>query len=58
MAASADPDDLAGAIVRVHEAGHALRERTADWFRRNAPRLSLAGSLDVVAESYRERARR
>jgi len=53
IAASASADDLAAAILRVHEAGPALRESTAEWFARNAERLSLAHSLDVVADAYR-----
>jgi glycosyltransferase involved in cell wall biosynthesis len=57
VAASASPDDLAEAILRVHEAGPALRESTADWFARNAQRLSLTHSLDVVADAYRDSAR-
>jgi hypothetical protein len=41
----------------VHEAGEALRASTREWFARNARRLSLAASLDTVAESYRYRGR-
>jgi glycosyltransferase involved in cell wall biosynthesis len=52
VAPSASPEDLADAIVRVHEAGPALRLSTADWFARNANRLSLDSSLDRVAASY------
>jgi glycosyltransferase involved in cell wall biosynthesis len=52
VAASASPEDLADAIVRVHEAGGELRTSTAAWFERNARRLSLDSSLDVVARSY------
>ena len=48
------PADLAAAIVRVHEAGPELRERTAAWFEANARRLSLAASLETVLESYRQ----
>jgi glycosyltransferase involved in cell wall biosynthesis len=55
VAASASPDDLAAAIVRVHEGGHALRERTCAWFAANARRLSLDGSLDAVVAGYDER---
>ena len=55
VAASASPDDLAAAIVRVHEEGEALRARTREWFARNAQRLSLGASLDAVAASYRAR---
>jgi glycosyltransferase involved in cell wall biosynthesis len=50
---SSGPGDLAEAIVRVHEAGGALRTSTSEWFARNARRLSLDSSLDRVAESYR-----
>jgi glycosyltransferase involved in cell wall biosynthesis len=52
VAPSPSPSDLAAAIVRVERAGYALRESTADWFRRNADRLSLARSLEVVAKTY------
>ena len=52
VAASDSPRDLADAIVRVHAAGGELRLATAAWFARNARRLSLDASLDVVAESY------
>jgi glycosyltransferase involved in cell wall biosynthesis len=62
VAASADPDDLADAMIRVHEAGPALRASTADWFARSARRLSMAASLDRVSAEYvgadRRRARR
>jgi glycosyltransferase involved in cell wall biosynthesis len=52
VAESADPDRLARAIARVHEAGPALRESTADWFERNAPRLSLERSLQILLAAY------
>jgi glycosyltransferase involved in cell wall biosynthesis len=52
VAPSASPDDLADAIVRVHEAGPALRESTFAWFERNRDELSLAGSLDTVVAAY------
>jgi glycosyltransferase involved in cell wall biosynthesis len=52
IAASADADDLADAMVRVHEAGAELRARTADWFARNAQRLSMTASLDRVSAEY------
>jgi glycosyltransferase involved in cell wall biosynthesis len=55
VAASASPEDLAAAIVRVHEGGVALRERTCAWFAANARRLSLDGSLDAVVAGYDER---
>ena len=53
IATSAAPGPLADAIERVADAGQGLRERTADWYRRNARRLSIDSSLDRVAESYR-----
>jgi glycosyltransferase involved in cell wall biosynthesis len=52
VASSADPDELAAAILRVHEAGPALRESTARWFAENSERLSLEGSLQTVLEAY------
>jgi glycosyltransferase involved in cell wall biosynthesis len=53
VAASATPDELAAAILRVHEAGQTLRKATASWFDRNARRLSLENSLETVLEAYR-----
>ena len=53
-AQSASAEDLAAAIERVHRAGDALRQSTADWFERNAERLSLDASLERVVGSYAE----
>jgi glycosyltransferase involved in cell wall biosynthesis len=53
VARSASPEDLAAAILRVHDAGPALRDATAAWFARNARRLSLEGSLETVLAAYR-----
>jgi glycosyltransferase involved in cell wall biosynthesis len=52
VARSASPEDLADAIARVHAAGFALRESTAEWFARNAPRLSIDSSLEAVVAAY------
>lgn len=52
VAPSASAKDLAAAIVRVHEGGPTLRDTTLAWFARNARRLSLANSLEVVLEAY------
>ena len=52
VARSAAPEDLADAIVRVHDAGPQLRRSTAEWFRRNAEDLSIESSLRVVLDSY------
>jgi len=52
VAVSAAPADLAAAIVRVHEAGEALRASTREWFAGNARRLSLEHSLETVLAAY------
>jgi glycosyltransferase involved in cell wall biosynthesis len=52
IAQSAAPEDLARAIVRVHEGGSSLRRATARWFERNSRRLSLAHSLEIVLDAY------
>jgi glycosyltransferase involved in cell wall biosynthesis len=52
IAHSADPETIAAAIVRVHEAGMEMRESTAHWFAENARDLSLESSLKIVLESY------
>ena len=52
VAASAAPEDLAAAIVLVHEAGGELRASTAAWFAEHAAALSVDASLDAVAASY------
>jgi glycosyltransferase involved in cell wall biosynthesis len=46
------PETIAAAILRVQEAGMALRESTARWFAENAQRLSLESSLQRVLASY------
>jgi len=43
---------IADAIVRIHEAGPAMRERTARWFAENAGRLSVEASLLAVLDAY------
>jgi glycosyltransferase involved in cell wall biosynthesis len=52
VAASAEPHDIADAILRVRAAGAPLRASTAAWFERNRDRLSLTSSLDRVAAAY------
>ena len=52
VAPSADPVDLATAILKVHRAGAALRMSTGSWFEDNLPRLSLTSSLRVVLAAY------
>jgi len=52
VAPSADPHELAAALLRVYEAGPALRTSTAAWFARNSLRLSLESSLAKVLQTY------
>jgi glycosyltransferase involved in cell wall biosynthesis len=49
---SDEPEAIAEAIVRVHEAGSALRESTAGWYAEHAGELSLESSLEQVLASY------
>jgi glycosyltransferase involved in cell wall biosynthesis len=50
--ATAEPAELAAAIVRVHAGGEPLRTSTREWFARNAQRLSLESSLATVLAAY------
>jgi glycosyltransferase involved in cell wall biosynthesis len=52
IAERSDAATIAEAIVRVADAGRAMRESTARWFVDNAERLSLERSLRVVLDSY------
>jgi glycosyltransferase involved in cell wall biosynthesis len=52
VAASAEPEELAQALVTIERAGSALRLSTLEWFRENAGRLSLERSLEIVITSY------
>jgi glycosyltransferase involved in cell wall biosynthesis len=52
VAASPSPEDLAAAVLKVHEAGAALRDSTAAWFHRNAARMSLDRSLELALDAY------
>jgi glycosyltransferase involved in cell wall biosynthesis len=56
IAPSSDPQALAEAIVRVHRAGAAMRERTAAWFARSAKQLALDSSIAVVLAGYEQAA--
>lgn len=53
VAPEPDAAQLAAAILRVRAAGEAMRLSTADWFARNAQRLSIDSSLARVIASYR-----
>jgi glycosyltransferase involved in cell wall biosynthesis len=52
IAGSAEPNELAGAMLRVRGAGQAMRDSTAAWFERNVERLSVETSLERVSASY------
>jgi glycosyltransferase involved in cell wall biosynthesis len=52
IAPRSDPQSVAEAIVRVYEAGFAMRESTARWFAEHADELSLEASLRVVLAGY------
>jgi len=52
VAASSSSEDLAQSIVRVFDAGAELRTSTLEWFKRNATRLHISQSLEVVLRTY------
>ncbi len=54
VADSAEPADLADAVVRVVRGGAALRESTLRWFARHRDQLSIESSLAAVEASYSE----
>ena len=58
VARSADPADLADAILRVAAAGPTLRRSTVEWFRRNRGRLSLDTSIGTLLDVYRGESKR
>ena len=53
VAPSAEPADLADAILRVAAPGPRFASSTADWFRRNRDRLSLDTSIGTLLDVYR-----
>jgi glycosyltransferase involved in cell wall biosynthesis len=52
IANSVEPRELAAAITRIHQGGPELRNSAAEWFRRNADRLSFERSFERVLEDY------
>jgi glycosyltransferase involved in cell wall biosynthesis len=52
IAPRSDPAAIAEAIVRVREAGEALRASTVAWYAENAERLSVESSLQTVLAGY------
>ncbi len=57
VAADTSPAVLGQALLDAIEGGDALRASTCDWFARNAERLSLGRSLDILDEVYGREAR-
>jgi glycosyltransferase involved in cell wall biosynthesis len=56
VAASADPEALADAIVAVHAAGPDLVGRTRAWFAANAKQLTIDASITQFEKVYSEAA--
>jgi glycosyltransferase involved in cell wall biosynthesis len=54
VVASDEPETLAAGILRIWEAGDAMRASTADWFARNRDLLSIDSSLEKVLAAYAE----
>lgn len=52
VAASADPEALAAALVAVHAAAPELMQRTRAWFAHNAERLTIDASVAQVEAVY------
>lgn len=52
VAPSADPDAIAAAVVACVRGGSELRERTAGWFARRAPELTVDSSAQMVDDWY------
>jgi hypothetical protein len=51
---SADPGDLAAAIVRIHAAGPDLVNSTYGWFRKHATQLSVDDSVTRIEQVYQK----
>jgi hypothetical protein len=41
-------------MLRIHEAGYALRLSTLRWYQTNAGTLTIAGSLPRILAAYRD----
>jgi glycosyltransferase involved in cell wall biosynthesis len=52
VAPRGDAESIAEAIVRIHDGGLAMRERTSAWYAENAEQLSVGASLHKVLEIY------
>jgi glycosyltransferase involved in cell wall biosynthesis len=49
---SKNPEEIASAMLRIHDAGYALRLSTLRWFQANAGTLTIAGSLPRILAAY------
>jgi glycosyltransferase involved in cell wall biosynthesis len=54
VADSAEPEELAAAVIKVLRGGLPLRASTLGWYERNSYELSIDSSLAAVAASYSE----
>ena len=54
VAASADPEVIAAALVAVVHGGAALRKSTADWYAEAAPRLSSGATAAAMQKLFVE----
>jgi glycosyltransferase involved in cell wall biosynthesis len=54
VAESAEPEELARALIEVVRAGESLRASTLDWYERHREELSIESSLAAVEASYFE----
>jgi glycosyltransferase involved in cell wall biosynthesis len=52
VAPNSAPESLAGALIRVIDAGSSLRTSTAEWFAANASSLQIDRSIELVLASY------
>jgi glycosyltransferase involved in cell wall biosynthesis len=53
IAASTEPGELAGAILRVIDAGIEMRRSTRSWYDAHRGELSIESSLGAVLDAYR-----
>jgi glycosyltransferase involved in cell wall biosynthesis len=54
VAGSAEPEELAGAVLKVLRGGAPLRASTLEWYERHRYELSIESSLEAVEASYSE----
>jgi glycosyltransferase involved in cell wall biosynthesis len=52
VADSAEPEELARAVLEVVRGGEDLRRSTLEWYERHRDELSIESSLEAVESSY------